>query len=126
MCVPDDSPDPAPARLRYARTVARLLDGAVRVPGTGYRIGLDPLLSAVPVVGSGLGVLFSLSIVWAAAREDVPAATLARMLGHLALDAAVGAVPVVGPVADAVVRANERNVALFEAALVGSDDGDPG
>jgi phosphotransferase system glucose/maltose/N-acetylglucosamine-specific IIC component len=112
-----DAPEPAPTRLRYARTIARLLDGAVRVPGTSRRIGLDPLLSVVPVVGSGLGLLLSLSIVWAAAREGVPAATLARMLAHLALDAAVGAVPVAGPVADAVVRANERNVALFEAAL---------
>ncbi|MEJ2204466.1 MAG: DUF4112 domain-containing protein, partial [Gemmatimonadota bacterium] len=43
-------PDPtaAPPALRQARAVARALDDLIRVPGTRYRVGLDPLLGLVP------------------------------------------------------------------------------
>jgi hypothetical protein len=102
-----------PPALRRARAASRLLDAAVTVPGTSVRVGLDPLLSVVPF-GSLLGTLCSLYIVVEAARSGVPGRTLARMLANLAVDTAVGAVPLVGPFVDAAWRANERNVSLFE------------
>ncbi|MFB6305067.1 MAG: DUF4112 domain-containing protein [Haloferacaceae archaeon] len=106
-----------PPGLRRARLLARLLDDAVRIPGTSFRVGLDPLLSLVPVGGSALGFLCSLYVVAEAARAGVPARTLAAMLARIAADAVVGSLPLVGPAADAVVRANRRNVAAFERAV---------
>jgi hypothetical protein len=110
-----------PPALRRARAASRLLDAAVTVPGTSVRVGLDPLLSVVPF-GSLLGTLCSLYVVAEAARFGVPARTLVRMLGNLAVDTVVGAVPVVGPLADAVWQANVRNVALFERHVDGGAD----
>lgn len=109
--------DAEPPGLRRARRAATLLDAAVRVPGTSIRVGLDPILSVLPVAGDAVGVLCSLYVVAEAARAGVRPRTLAAMLGLIAVDAAVGSLPLVGPVADAVLRVNERNVALFERAV---------
>ena len=41
----------ADERLRWVERIARLMDSQFRLPGTGFRFGLDPLLGLVPVVG---------------------------------------------------------------------------
>jgi hypothetical protein len=100
------------ARLR---TLSRYLDSAVRVPGTEYRVGLDPLLGLLPVVGDAPAAAVSAYIVAEAAALGVPRPTLARMLANIVVDAVVGSVPVVGDLFDAVWKANERNVRLLAA-----------
>lgn len=114
---PDPEADRDPPGLRRTRRFAHLLDSAVRVPGTSIRVGLDPLFSVLPVAGSTLGTLCSLYIVLEAALAGVPLRTIALMLALVGVDAAVGTVPLVGPVADAFLRVNRRNVALFERAV---------
>ncbi|MFB6171341.1 MAG: DUF4112 domain-containing protein [Haloarculaceae archaeon] len=104
--------------LRRARTASRLLDDAVRVPGIGVRVGLDPLLSAAPSpVGDVVGAVLSLYVVHQARRLGVPRPTLARMLVNVGVDAAGGSIPVAGVLFDAVWKANERNLALLERHL---------
>ncbi len=102
--------------LRRARTLAHLLDDAVRLPG-GVRVGLDPLLSVLPVAGDLAGAALSMYVVVEAWRAGVSRRTLARMVANVAVDLTLGGVPALGTVADVVVRANQRNVALFEAAV---------
>jgi hypothetical protein len=92
------------------------MDDAVRLPG-GVRVGLDPLLSVLPVAGDTAAAVLSSYVVFEAWRAGVPRAVLARMVAHIAIDTILGSVPVLGTVADVVVRANQRNVALFEEAL---------
>ncbi|HVF34542.1 MAG TPA: DUF4112 domain-containing protein [Candidatus Saccharimonadia bacterium] len=99
------------------RKLARLLDAAVRIPGTNIRIGLDALLGFVPGVGDAIGAALSGYIVLAAARLGLPKSVIARMLVNLGVDTVVGAVPVVGDLFDVAFRANTRNVALIEAAM---------
>jgi hypothetical protein len=108
-----ESADP----VARARTVAHFLDEAVRVPGTNYRIGLDPILGLLPVVGDAPAAAASAYVVATAAAVGVPRATLARMLLVVAVDAVVGSLPVVGDVFDAVFKANVRNVRLLEARV---------
>ena len=103
--------------LERVRNLSRLLDNAVRIPGTNYRIGLDPLFGLVPVVGDVPTTAASAYVVLEAARLGVARATLARMVLNLAIDAVVGAIPLVGDLFDAVWKANARNVALLEASL---------
>ena len=100
--------------LRTARFVARLLDSAVGIPGTKMRVGLDPLLGLVPGLGDVAGAALSGYIVLLAARRGASPSVVARMLGNVAIDTAVGSVPVLGDLFDAGWKSNVRNVALLE------------
>jgi hypothetical protein len=113
--VPAETADSA--RLGHLRELSRLFDSSIPVPGTDYRIGLDPILGLLPVVGDVPGATVSAYIVAEAAGMGVPRATLARMLFNLVVDAVVGSVPVAGDLFDAVWKANQRNVALLEARV---------
>jgi hypothetical protein len=110
------------AALKRSRTMAQLLDEAISIPGIGYRVGLDPLLSIAPVSGDAAGAALSLYIVAEAARLGVPPKTLLKMAGNVALDTVAGSVPVLGTLVDAVWKANKRNVALLEDHLAGRED----
>ena len=101
--------------LAQARALARLLDTAVRVPGTSFRIGLDPIIGLVPGVGDLLGGALSAYVLVLAARAGASRPVLLRMLANLGTDAVVGAVPLAGDLFDAGFKANARNLALLEA-----------
>ncbi len=105
------------AELLALGRLSYYLDDLFRVPGTSYRIGLDPLVGLVPGLGDATTSAASAYIVARAAAIGVPRATLARMLLVLVVDAVVGALPLVGDVFDAVWKANVRNVRLAEARL---------
>ncbi|PSQ19635.1 DUF4112 domain-containing protein [Halobacteriales archaeon QS_8_69_26] len=107
------------AALRRVRTASRLLDDAVRVPGTDVRVGLDPILGVLPVAGDSVSMIVSLYLVLEAYRLDVPRTTIAKMLALVATDAAVGSVPVLGTVFDAFWKTNRWNVRTIERHVHG-------
>ena len=100
-------------RRRLAR-LAWLLDNAIEIPGTRFRIGLDPIMGLIPGLGDLLGVLASSYIVREAARLGAPASVLTRMAFNVAVDGVIGLVPFVGDVFDAAWKANQRNYQLLE------------
>lgn len=106
--------------------VATLLDDSVRVPGTSYRIGIDPLVGILPGAGDAVTGLVSLYIVAESARLGVSQTTLLRMLANVAIDVGGGSVPVLGDIFDAAWKANRRNVelALDDLAREAVADGD--
>lgn len=104
-------------RLEQLRRLSHLLDNAIALPGTNYRIGLDPFLGLVPGAGDVAGTALSAYIVVQAARWQLPAGTLLRMLWNVGLDWLLGTVPVLGDLVDVGWKANARNVALLEAHL---------
>jgi len=104
----------AERRARRARALGQLLDNSLPIPGTGRRIGLDAIIGLVPGVGDLIGAVLSGYIVLEAARAQVPALTLARMLGNIAIDTLAGVVPALGDVFDAAWKANLKNAALLE------------
>lgn len=106
-----------PDALAPLRGAVRLLDGAIRIPGTSLRIGLDPVLGLVPGLGDALGALLSGWLVLRAARLGASRATLVRMLGNVLVDGTVGSVPLIGDLFDVAYRANARNLALLEGQL---------
>lgn len=108
-------------RADNIRTLARMLDSAVRIPGTGILIGADSILGLVPVVGDIAGAALSGYIVLASARLGAPGATLARMLINLGVDTVIGSVPVLGDMFDVGWRANMRNVELLDRHLGASE-----
>jgi hypothetical protein len=103
-----------PAGLRRGRALARVLDDLVRIPGTRFRIGLDPLLGLVPGLGDWLGWAAASDLLITAARLGVPAPVLLRMGANTALDALVGVIPLLGDAFDIGWKANRRNLKLLE------------
>jgi uncharacterized protein DUF4112 len=100
--------------LARVRHFAEFLDSGVPLPFTSFRIGLDPILGLVPGLGDTAGALLAGWILIEAARLGASRATLVRMAGNIALDATIGAIPVVGDLFDFVWKSNLRNVALLE------------
>lgn len=110
------SPD-ALRRVRRLQRLARLLDSEFRLPGTRWRIGLDPLIGLVPGVGDAASAAISLWLIAEAGRLGVPSGTLLKMLLNLLVDTTAGSIPVLGDVFDAGYKANLRNLELLERAL---------
>lgn len=105
-----------PASLEQVRRLARGLDTSIQLPG-GFRVGWDAVLGLVPVVGDWAGALLSSYIVLQAVRLGASREVLLRMVGNVAVEALVGAVPFLGDVFDAAWKANTRNVRLLEDHL---------
>jgi hypothetical protein len=109
------------SRLRRVRVLARLLDNSIGIPGTKWKIGFDPIIGLIPGIGDLIGAVLSGYIILEAARSEVPAFTLARMLLNVGIDTVLGAVPAVGDVFDAAWKSNIKNVALLERHLARGD-----
>jgi hypothetical protein len=103
--------------LARARTLARLLDSAARVPGTNIRFGADAIIGLVPGLGDIGGAALAGYLVILAQRLGVPRAVVVRMLANVAVDTLAGSVPVIGDLFDVAYKSNLRNVALLERAL---------
>jgi hypothetical protein len=107
-------PSPADRSLDRLRRLAWWLDEGIRVPGTRFRIGLDPILGLVPGLGDSAGALMGVAILAEASRRGVPRLTLIRMVANIILDTALGSVPLIGDAFDAAWKANARNLRLLE------------
>jgi hypothetical protein len=104
---------PLPRDLVALQRFAVLMDEQFAIPLIGTRIGLDALLGLVPGIGDAGGALLSSWIILGALRHHVPAIHILRMVLNVALDAVVGAVPVLGDVFDIFFKENVDNVALI-------------
>ena len=108
---------PSGSSLARVRTISALLDNALRIPGTNFRVGLDPLVGLIPGFGDLVGGLASAYIILEAARAGAPTSVLVRMLGNVGVDTALGALPVAGDLFDVAWKSNARNVRLLERHL---------
>jgi hypothetical protein len=99
-------------RLRRLSSIAALMDTAVGIPLTRFRVGADSVLGLVPGIGDAAGTLVSLYLVNEARRLGLPKDKLARMLTNVGIDFVGGAVPLLGDLFDAYFKSNKRNVDL--------------
>lgn len=103
---PERERPPGRERFERATGLARWLDDRY----------LDPIIGLVfPGAGDVITASAGLYLVALAAYEGLPPVVMARMLINLALDTAIGAIPVVGDAFDVLYKANKRNLALLEA-----------
>src|SRR3954462_3112744 len=98
---------------RSLEQLSRAMDGLFRIPGTGWRIGLDALVGLVPGVGDFATTAVSLYILAAGVGYPVPKVTLLRMAANTGGASLLGAVPVVGALFDAAWKSNQMNVELL-------------
>jgi uncharacterized protein DUF4112 len=100
-------------RLARLDAVAKLLDVAFILPGTNIRYGIDGIIGLIPVIGDLIGTALSLWLVREARALGAPWHVTARMLGNVAIQGVVGAVPVAGDAFDVLYRANMRNAGIL-------------
>ena len=111
---PIDAHTPVVQRLRR---LSYVLDNAIAIPGTRYRVGLDPLLGLLPGAGDFVGAGLSAYIVLEAARLGIPRSLMVQMVTNILFETVAGSVPVVGDLVDATWKANAKNIALLEEHL---------
>ncbi|THA60605.1 DUF4112 domain-containing protein [Ensifer sp. ENS06] len=99
-------------RLRRIRGLVRLMDTALRIPGTRVSVGADSVLGLIPGVGDFAAAAISLVIVNEARRLGVPNDKLVKMLVNVGFDTVAGSVPVLGDVFDIYFKSNRRNLQL--------------
>jgi Domain of unknown function (DUF4112) len=109
------APEPR-KRAEVERSLDQLslwMDGLFRIPGTGWRIGLDAIVGLIPGIGDFATTAVSLYILAAGVRYRVPKVTLLRMAANIGIDYLIGTIPVVGDVFDAAWKSNQMNVELL-------------
>lgn len=75
---------------------------------------VDPILGfLLPGAGDAIGAGIGLLGIYAAFRMRAHPIVIARMLIHLAVDSALGAIPILGAVIDIFYRAHTRNLNLL-------------
>ncbi|GAA4248075.1 DUF4112 domain-containing protein [Azospirillum formosense] len=108
------------AARRRLEWLARTMDSAVRVPGTNITFGADAVLGLVPGFGNLATTAVSGYLIREAWRLGVPRGKLLRMVGNVAMDSLISAVPVAGNIADVFWKANRKNMAILAEHLDGS------
>lgn len=108
--------DPASIRKRV-EAVEMVLERSFRIPGINMPVGLDSIVGLIPVVGDLITAAMGAYIVWEARNLGLPKWKLWRMGGHIAIDTALGAVPLVGDAFDLVYRSNTRNLKIIRKHL---------
>ena len=103
--------------------LSRWMDGLFRIPGTGWRFGLDAIVGLVPGVGDTVSTFAGFYILAAGVRYRVSKVTLLRMALNIGVDYVFGAIPVIGDLFDAAWKSNTKNVELLRRrATVSAED----
>lgn len=92
--------------------LSRIMDGLFRIPGTGWRFGLDAIIGLIPGLGDTATTVVSFYVLASGVRYRVPKVTLLRMGLNIAVDYLLGAVPLVGDLFDFAWKSNQMNVEL--------------
>ena len=90
-----------------------LMDDLIKIPGLGWRFGLDALIGLIPGFGDTATSLASFYILASAVRYGVPKVTILRMGMNIGIDYLVGSLPLVGDLFDAWWKSNHMNVELL-------------
>lgn len=103
--------------------LAFYLDDLIRIPGIGWRFGLDAIIGLVPGVGDTLTSLASFYILLAGVRYGVPKITLFRMALNIGIDYLLGTVPIIGDALDFFWKSNDMNMRLIRERATGKGNG---
>ena len=111
-------------QLKRIRRIANLLDTAIGIPGTKFRFGLDPILGLIPGGGDLITAGISAYMIYLATRFGLERAEINKMIQNVAIETALGFVPVAGDIFDAYFKANIRNLEVLEKHLAKTQQGD--
>ena len=101
-------------KLKRIRKIAKLLDTAIGIPGTKIRFGLEPILGLIPGGGDLITAAISGYMIYLATSFGLEKSEILKMIKNVAIDTAIGSVPVVGDLFDAYFKSNIRNLEILE------------
>lgn len=105
-----------------SKAIAHSLDELIRIPGTNFRIGLDPILGLIPYGGEAVASVIGCFLLADAGKKGVPFRTLFKMGGNVVVNAAVGTFPIIGDIFSAWFKSNSRNYRMLRQ-WIDSDHG---
>ena len=104
----------ADAIAPWAERLVEWLDDFIKIPGTKFGIGLDPIIGfLLPGAGDAITGTGSIALLFLALKERVPTIVLLRMCMNILVDTVGGLLPFVGDAFDVVWRSNKRNLDLI-------------
>jgi hypothetical protein len=105
-----------PIKKVFPRAIARVLDDLLEIPNCKIRIGLDPIIGFLfPAVGDAITATLGTTILVEGARRQLPKTVLIRMAANIAINAAMGSIPVIGDLFSIWFKSNAQNNALLES-----------
>ena len=108
--------DPESVRRRV-EALERIMERMFVIPGTNRPVGLDAILSLVPVAGSTAGAVVGAYMAWEARNLKMSKWQVARMAGNVGTDWLLGLIPFVGAIPDYFFRSNTRNLRIIRRHL---------
>ena len=105
-------------KLIRLKRLSERLDNTFTIPGTKYKIGIEALIGAVPIIGDLIGGILASYIMYSGMKMGAPPQIIARMAVNIAIDFAIGSMPIIGDLFDLVWKANKKNVELIEDATL--------
>jgi hypothetical protein len=114
--MPGMARDPQSIRQRV-ELMEMVLERALVLPGTTYRVGLDAIVGLIPIVGDLISAAMGAWIVWEARNLGMSRWQIARMSANVGMDTLIGAVPLLGDVFDLAFRSNSRNLKIIRKHL---------
>ena len=101
-----------------AELLAKVLDTTVKIPGTPFYLGLDPLLGLIPGIGDVIANLIGTVILGLGARLQLPQIVITRMAVNLLINGTIGAIPVFGDLFSVWFRSHARNAVLLRETAI--------
>ena len=108
---------------QFAETIAHVLDDMLRIPRTRMRMGADPLLGLIPLIGDAIATLLGTSILVTARQLNVPWGVVAHMSFNLLKNGLIGSVPFIGDAYSFHFKCHAVNAALLLRAVRQGEDG---
>jgi hypothetical protein len=99
--------------------IAFIMDEVIRVPGTQFRFGLDPLIGLIPGIGDTSSALVSAFALIQAVRLGVPKVLLMRMALNILVNEVIGVIPVIGDTFSFWFKSNARNYEIIKTHRLG-------
>jgi hypothetical protein len=96
------------------RWLALIMDEFLRLPGTKFRFGLDPILGLFPGIGDTASAVVSAFALLQAARCGLPKIVLARMSLNILINELVGIIPGIGDAFSFWFKSNARNYQILQ------------
>ena len=108
---------------QQAEAIAHVLDDILTLPGMHIRMGADPLLGLIPIIGDALATLLGAAILVIARQLNVPWGVVGSMAFNQLKNGLIGAVPFIGDAYSFYFKSNAVNAAQLLRTVKAGKEG---